>query len=85
MERTVGNMGYLFCMETDYDIIRLVNKNENVTNNTNNIECRPSITLQWCVLCVYQLRMCDSKCWLVPGVSKSDTHLILMVSMRATV
>lgn len=32
-------------IETDYDIIRLVNKNENVTNNTNNVECRPSIII----------------------------------------
>lgn len=28
--------------ETDYDIIRLVNKNENVTNTINCLECRPS-------------------------------------------
>lgn len=58
MERTVGNMGYVFCMETDYDIIRLVNKNENVTNNANNIECRPSITLRWCVVYVCVNSVC---------------------------
>lgn len=31
--------------ETDYGIIRLVNKNENVTNNTDYIERRPSIII----------------------------------------
>lgn len=35
----ISNGTYIVSMETDYNIIRLVNKNENVTDNANNIEC----------------------------------------------